>query len=119
MSGSVLCCLANDRAYTLTRIVGLCARRACVIESVSAQRTGLPGVIAVTLVVEADPKRLANLAGQLARLVDVLSVEAGDAPRPGGEQDWSAAGQPACQGSPPSSTSTVSRPTSDSSRYGA
>jgi acetolactate synthase small subunit len=100
----VLRCLASEQPHTLTRIVGLCARRACVIESVSAQRNAAPAVMAITLVVTADARRAAKLAGQLARLVDVLSVTPGDA---------------AGQDSALPSTSTVSRPTSDSSRYGA
>lgn len=110
MSRLVLRCLASEQPHTLTRIVGLCARRACVIESVSAQRNAAPGVMAVTLVITADGRRAAALPGQLARLVDVLSVI------PGGP---ATSGDPAGQDSALPSISTVSRPTSDSSRYGA
>jgi acetolactate synthase small subunit len=106
----VLRCLASEQPHTLTRIVGLCAGRACVIESVSARRNAAPGVMAITLVVTADTRRAAKLAGQLARLVDVLSVTPGDIVTPG---------DPAGQDSALPSISTVSRPTSDSSRYGA
>ena len=82
MSRLVLRCLATGQLHTLTRIVGLCARRAYIIESLSAHRDEPLGVVAITLVVAADSPRVANLTDQLAKLVDVLSVEARDVGEP-------------------------------------
>lgn len=127
MSQHALACLVTDRQHTLTRIVGLCARRACRIESIRAGQTEIPGVLRINLVVEADRQRAENLLTQLGKLVDVLLVEAsvlGSAPgRERAAQDSAAVAGDRAQDAgdgrqsvPPGSASTASRFASDSVR---
>ena len=85
MSHTVLA-LIEDRPGVLNRITSLCRRRAFNIESLTVGRTAEPGRSRMTCVIEADQASADRLVAYLARLVDVLHVEALD-PGPGLARD--------------------------------
>lgn len=64
-----------DQADVLNRVALLCRRRRFSIASLSFGRTESPGVLRMTMVVDADAEAAARLAANLAKLVDVTRVE--------------------------------------------
>jgi len=75
MSYTVLA-LIEDQPGVLNRITSLCRRRAFNIESLTVGRTAEPGRSRMTCVIEADQASAERLVAYLARLVNVLHVEA-------------------------------------------
>jgi acetolactate synthase I/III small subunit len=64
-----------DEADVLNRVALLCRRRRFPISSLSFGRTEAPGVLRMTMVVDADAGASARLVANLAKLVDVTRVE--------------------------------------------
>ena len=64
-----------DEADAVNRVAMLCRRRRFPIASLSVGRTEAPGVQRMTVVVDADAESSARLVANLAKLVDVRSVE--------------------------------------------
>jgi acetolactate synthase-1/3 small subunit len=77
MSHTVLA-LIEDQPGVLNRITSLCRRRAFNIESLTVGRTAEPGRSRMTCVIDADQASADRLVAYLARLVNVLHVEALD-----------------------------------------
>jgi acetolactate synthase-1/3 small subunit len=64
-----------DEADVLNRVALLCRRRRFPVASLSFGRTEAPGVLRMTMVVDADAESSARLVANLAKLVDVTRVE--------------------------------------------
>ncbi|HUE89309.1 MAG TPA: acetolactate synthase small subunit [Vicinamibacterales bacterium] len=75
MSHTVLA-LIEDQPGVLNRIASLCRRRAFNIESLTVGRTADPGMSRMTCVIDADEASADRLVAYLARLVNVVHVEA-------------------------------------------
>lgn len=74
MSRHIVTCLAQNGPLTLIRVAGVCARRRYTVESIIATPSEDPGVIRITLMIEADPLRITNAVHQLEKLIGVLRV---------------------------------------------
>lgn len=77
-----LMALVADEVGAVRRICGVCESRRYRVRSLSVDPSSLPGVLHVSLAVDEPADRAERLAAQLRRLIDVISVDAGDAPRP-------------------------------------
>jgi len=75
MSRHIVTCLAQNGPLALARVAGVCARRRYTVESIIAIPSEEPGGIRITLVLEADPLRIANAVQQLDKLIGVLRVD--------------------------------------------
>lgn len=67
--------LVEDESGVLTRIAGLFARRGFNIESLAVGPTEQPGTSRITMVVPGDDRVIEQLAKQLYKLVNVLTVQ--------------------------------------------
>jgi acetolactate synthase-1/3 small subunit len=65
----------TDDPDALNRVVLLCRRKRFSITSLTFGRTEVAGVVRMTMVVEADHEAAARLAANIAKLVDVVTVE--------------------------------------------
>lgn len=74
MPRRILSVTIEDRPGALARISSLFTRRAFDVGSVTVCGTERPGVSRVTIVLDAEDDRLAQAAGQLGKLVNVLGV---------------------------------------------
>ena len=75
MSRQIVTCMIRDSPLSFVRVAGLCARRRCTVESMIAGPSGTPGVSLITLVIDADQARIANVVKQLDKLIDILRVD--------------------------------------------
>lgn len=75
MSRHIVTCLVQNGPLALARVAGVCAQRRYTVESIIAIPDEDPGVIRITLVIEADPHRIANAVHQLDKLIEVLRVD--------------------------------------------
>jgi len=75
MSRHIVTCLVQNGPLALARVVGVCVQRRYAVESIIAIPGQDPGVIRITLVIEADPLRITNAVRQLDKLVEVLRVD--------------------------------------------
>jgi acetolactate synthase I/III small subunit len=71
----IIAILLQNEAGSLARVAGLFSTRAYNIESLSVAPTENPAVSRLTLVTTGDDSVLAQIASQLRKLVDVVSVE--------------------------------------------
>ena len=71
----ILAILLQNEAGSLARVAGLFSTRAYNIEALSVAPTENPAVSRITLVTTGDESVLAQIASQLRKLVDVVSVE--------------------------------------------
>jgi acetolactate synthase I/III small subunit len=75
MSRHIVTCLVQNGPLAFARVAGVCVQRRYTVESIIAIPSEDPGVIRITLVIEADPLRIANAVRQLDKLIDVLRVD--------------------------------------------
>jgi acetolactate synthase-1/3 small subunit len=75
MSRHIVTCLVQNGPLALARVAGVCAQRRYAVESIIAIPGEDPGVIRITLVIEADPLRITNAVHQLDKLIEVLRVD--------------------------------------------
>ena len=67
--------LVEDESGVLTRIAGLFARRGFNIESLAVGPAEQPGISRITMVVPGDDRVIEQLAKQLYKLINVLTVD--------------------------------------------
>jgi acetolactate synthase-1/3 small subunit len=65
----------EDKPGVLNRVTGLFRRRSFNIESLTVGHSEAPGISRMTFVVDADDRELRQVQTQLAKLVNVTSVE--------------------------------------------
>jgi acetolactate synthase-1/3 small subunit len=65
----------EDKPGVLNRVAGLFRRRSFNIESLTVGHSETPGISRMTFVVDADDRELRQVQTQLAKLVNVTSVE--------------------------------------------
>jgi acetolactate synthase I/III small subunit len=65
----------DDGPGVLERIAGLIRRRGFQIRSITAERTDMPGALRMTLLVEANQSRAAQLEANLRKLPNFVSVD--------------------------------------------
>ena len=65
---------ADDSLITLNRVISLLRSRRFAIVSVAAAQTHSPGVVRLTIVIEAERTRSDRVAACLAKLADVWNV---------------------------------------------
>jgi acetolactate synthase-1/3 small subunit len=75
MSRHIVTCLVQNGPLALARVAGVCAQRRYAVESIIAIPGDDPGVIRITLLIEADPLRITNAVRQLDKLIEVLRVD--------------------------------------------
>jgi acetolactate synthase-1/3 small subunit len=75
MSRHIVTCLVQNGPLAFARVAGVCAQRRYAVESIIAIPSEDPGVIRITLVIEADPLRITNAVHQLDKLIEVLRVD--------------------------------------------
>ena len=63
MSRHIVTCLVQNGPLAFARVAGVCAQRRYTVESLIAIPSEDPGVIRITLVIEADPLRLTMRCG--------------------------------------------------------
>ena len=78
--------LVADEVGVLRRICGVYESRRYRVRSLTAGPSGHPGVLRVNLAVDEPPERARRLAAQLARLIDVISVDVAEAGRAVGRE---------------------------------
>ena len=67
--------MAENKPGVLSKVTSLCRRRRYNIKSLTAGRTHLPNISNMTLVFSKEKERIQNIANQINKIVEVVSVE--------------------------------------------
>ena len=71
----IIIIMAENKPGVLSRVTSLCRRRRYNIKSLTAGRTHLPNISNMTLVFSKEKERIQNIANQINKIVEVVSVE--------------------------------------------
>ena len=71
----IIIIMAENKPGVLSKVTSLCRRRRYNIKSLTAGRTHLPNISNMTLVFSKEKERIQNIANQINKIVEVVSVE--------------------------------------------
>lgn len=75
MEKHILSVLVENKSGVLNRITGLCSRRGYNIASLSVGTTQDPALSRITMVVEGDEYTVSQIAKQLDKLIEVITIK--------------------------------------------